>query len=162
MSAASVNFSTVALLILATFLQLAEVARVQLDWREVRKFLSGAFFVSVGVLFYFYLTNTPVPLLGTDVVISPEVNGLRSIRAFRVLSDLLLSRLHPEVARGGTRGSLPLNGEGGEGRRPSPGGVTSPMPPSVAFRIAFPTPTPRGRRRTSQRKGGMKRHVTRT
>jgi hypothetical protein len=82
LSAASVNFSTVALLILATFLQLADVARVQLDWREVRKFLSGAFFVSVGVLFYFYLTNTPVPLLGTDVVISPEVNGLRSIAHF--------------------------------------------------------------------------------
>jgi len=38
--------------------------------------------VSVGVLFYFYLTNTPVPLLGTDVVISPEVNGLRSIAHF--------------------------------------------------------------------------------
>ena len=118
--------------------------------------------MSVGVLFYFYLTNTPVPLLGTDVVISPEVNGLRSIAHFAFFLICFYLGFISEVARGGTRGSLPLNGEGGEGRRPSPGGVTSPMPPSVAFRIAFPTPTPRGRRRTSQRKGGMKGHVTRT
>jgi hypothetical protein len=55
---------------------------MRINWREVCKFLSGAFFVSAGVLFYLYLTDTPVPLLGTDVVISPEVNGLRSIVHF--------------------------------------------------------------------------------
>jgi hypothetical protein len=38
--------------------------------------------LSAGVLFYLYLTGTPVPLLGTDVVITPEVNGLRSIAHF--------------------------------------------------------------------------------
>ena len=46
---------------------------MRINWREVCKFLSGAFFVSAGVLFYLYLTGTPVP---------PEVNGLRSIAQF--------------------------------------------------------------------------------
>lgn len=52
---------------------------MRVPWKEVSKFLCGAFFVSSGVLFYLYLTRTPVPLLGTDVVIQPEVNGVRSI-----------------------------------------------------------------------------------
>jgi len=55
---------------------------MRINWKEVCKFLAGAFFVNAGVLFYLYLTGTPVPLLGTDVVISPEVNGLRSIAHF--------------------------------------------------------------------------------
>lgn len=55
---------------------------MRINWREVCKFLSGAFSVSAGILFYLYLTNTPVPLLGTGVVISPEGNGLRSIAHF--------------------------------------------------------------------------------
>lgn len=38
--------------------------------------------MSAGVLFYLYLTNTPVPLLGTGVVIPSEVNGLCSIAHF--------------------------------------------------------------------------------
>ena len=38
--------------------------------------------MSAAVLFYLYLTNTPLPLLGMDVVISPAVNGLRSIAHF--------------------------------------------------------------------------------
>jgi len=38
--------------------------------------------VSAAVLFYLYLTNTPLPLLGMDVVISPAVSGLRSIAHF--------------------------------------------------------------------------------
>ena len=53
----------------------------RINWKEVCKFLSGAFFVSAAVMFYLYLTNTP-GLLGTDVVISPAVNGLRSIAHF--------------------------------------------------------------------------------
>ncbi|MGB6196719.1 MAG: hypothetical protein WBF49_10300 [Methyloceanibacter sp.] len=55
---------------------------MRINWREVCKFLSGAFFVNAGILFYFYLIDTPVPILGTDFVISPEVNGLRSIAHF--------------------------------------------------------------------------------
>jgi hypothetical protein len=47
--------------------------------REVRKFLAGAFFVSAGWLFYLYLANVSVPLLGTNLIFTPEINGLRSI-----------------------------------------------------------------------------------
>ena len=48
-------------------------------WTEVCKFLAGAFFVSAGVLFYLYLTRTPVPLLGTDIVVQPGTHGVRSV-----------------------------------------------------------------------------------
>jgi len=39
--------------------------------RDVRKFLAGAFFVSSGILFYLYLTEVSVPLIGTDFVETP-------------------------------------------------------------------------------------------
>ena len=50
-----------------------------INWKEVCKFLAGAFFVSSGVLFYLYLTRTPVPLIGTHFIVTPEFNGIRSI-----------------------------------------------------------------------------------
>jgi hypothetical protein len=50
--------------------------------REFRKFLAGAFFVSGGIQFYLYLAKVSVPLLGTDLVLTPEVSGLRSIPHF--------------------------------------------------------------------------------
>ena len=50
--------------------------------REFRKFLAGAFFVSAGVQFYLYLAKVSVPLLGTDLVLTPEINGWRSIPNF--------------------------------------------------------------------------------
>jgi hypothetical protein len=55
---------------------------VAAKYREFRKFLAGAFFVSSGVQFYFWLTNLTVPLVGTDVVQTPEVSGTRSIIHF--------------------------------------------------------------------------------
>jgi hypothetical protein len=51
-------------------------------YREFRKFLAGAFFVSAGILFYLYLANVSVPLLGTDLVVTPEINGWRAIPHF--------------------------------------------------------------------------------
>ena len=51
-------------------------------WTDACKFLAGAFLVSAGVLFYLYLAEAPVPLLGTDLVVAPRVNGLRSIVHF--------------------------------------------------------------------------------
>jgi hypothetical protein len=51
-------------------------------FREFRKFLAGAFFVSAGIQFYLYLAKVSVPLLGTDLVLTPEVSGLRSIPHF--------------------------------------------------------------------------------
>jgi small-conductance mechanosensitive channel len=55
-----------------------------LAWRswEFRKFLAGAFFVSAGTQFYLYLAKVSVPLLGTNVVLTPEISGLRSIIHF--------------------------------------------------------------------------------
>jgi hypothetical protein len=50
--------------------------------REFRKFLAGAFFVSAGIQFYFYLGDISVPLLGTDIVFTPTVSGWRSIVHF--------------------------------------------------------------------------------
>ena len=51
-------------------------------YREFRKFLAGACFVSSGVLFYLYLTDVSVPLLGTDFVETPALSGTRSIVHF--------------------------------------------------------------------------------
>src|SRR5271167_4593452 len=47
--------------------------------RDFREFLAGAFFVSSGILFYLYLADVPVPLLGTSFVETPQVSGGRSI-----------------------------------------------------------------------------------
>ena len=45
---------------------------------DARKFLAGAFFMSSVILFYHYLADVPVPLLGTDVVLTPQMNAVRS------------------------------------------------------------------------------------
>ena len=50
--------------------------------REFRKFLAGAFFVSGGMQFYFYLANVSIPLVGTSIVQTPELSGVRSILHF--------------------------------------------------------------------------------
>jgi hypothetical protein len=47
--------------------------------RDFRKFLAGAFFVSSGILFYLYLADVSVPLLGTSFVETPQISGGRSI-----------------------------------------------------------------------------------
>jgi hypothetical protein len=53
-------------------------------WRSMdfRKFLAGAFFVSSGILFYLYLADVSVPLLGTSFVETPQISGGRSIVHF--------------------------------------------------------------------------------
>jgi hypothetical protein len=50
--------------------------------REFRKFLAGAFFVSAGIQFYLYVVKVSVPLLGTNLVFTPEISGVRSIVHF--------------------------------------------------------------------------------
>lgn len=45
---------------------------------EFRKFLAGAFFVSAGMQFYFYVANVSMPLIGTSIVQTPELSGVRS------------------------------------------------------------------------------------
>lgn len=51
----------------------------KIPWQDVCKFLSGAFFVNSGILFYLYLARVSVPLLGTDLIETPEISGVRSI-----------------------------------------------------------------------------------
>jgi hypothetical protein len=51
-------------------------------YRDFRKFLTGAFFVSSGILFYLYLADVSLPLLGTSFVFTPQINGGRSIVHF--------------------------------------------------------------------------------
>ena len=46
-------------------------------FREYRKFLAGAFFVSSGMQFYFYLARIPIPLMWTNATQSPELSGVR-------------------------------------------------------------------------------------
>jgi hypothetical protein len=46
-------------------------------YREVRKFLAGALFVSSGMQFYFYLAKVPIPLMWTGAVQSPELSAVR-------------------------------------------------------------------------------------
>jgi hypothetical protein len=46
--------------------------------REFRKFLAGAFFVSSGMQFYFYIANVSIPIVGTSIVQTPELSGIRS------------------------------------------------------------------------------------
>jgi uncharacterized protein (DUF486 family) len=50
--------------------------------REFRKFLAGAFFVSSGIQFYLYLAGVSVPLLGTSLVQTPQLSGVRAILHF--------------------------------------------------------------------------------
>jgi hypothetical protein len=55
---------------------------VAVRFREYRKFLAGAFFVSSGMHIYFYVAKIPIPLLGTNVIQSPELSGLRGAMHF--------------------------------------------------------------------------------
>ena len=48
-------------------------------FREFRKFLAGAFFVSWGIQLYLYFAKVSVPLLGTNFVFTPEISGGRSV-----------------------------------------------------------------------------------
>jgi hypothetical protein len=56
------------------------VASLYFAWRstDFRKFLAGAFFVNSGILFYLYLADVSVPILGTSFVATPESSGYRS------------------------------------------------------------------------------------
>ncbi|HZP06460.1 MAG TPA: hypothetical protein VFB43_16300 [Terracidiphilus sp.] len=52
---------------------------IAIRFREYRKFLAGAFFVSSGMQFYFFVAKIPIPLLGTNAVQSPELSGIRGM-----------------------------------------------------------------------------------
>jgi len=73
-------------MIIALYIAAAFIAVVSLyvAWqsRDFRKFLAGGFFVSSSILFYLYLADVQVPLLGTRFVETPEISGVRSIVHF--------------------------------------------------------------------------------
>jgi hypothetical protein len=56
---------------------------VAIKYREVRKFLAGAFFVSSGILGYLWKNGISLPVVlpyaGTVAVESPEISGQRAI-----------------------------------------------------------------------------------
>jgi hypothetical protein len=70
---------TIALYVAAGIIMAAGSLYFAWRYRDVRKFLAGAFFVSAGTLFYFYLADVSVPLLGTGFVETPQISGARSI-----------------------------------------------------------------------------------
>ena len=65
--------------------------------RDFRKFLAGAFFVSAGIQFYLYLAKVSVPLLGTKLVVTPEISGWRSYRPFHFVWALPLLWFYPKA-----------------------------------------------------------------
>jgi len=50
---------------------------IAVRFREYRKFLAGAFFVSRGMQFYFRLARISIPLGWTNATQSPELSGIR-------------------------------------------------------------------------------------
>jgi hypothetical protein len=52
----------------------------KINWKEVCKFLSGAFFVEAGVNWWLYLHNISVPIFGTTW--SPGFLGIRGFIHF--------------------------------------------------------------------------------
>ena len=55
---------------------------VAVRYREYRKFLAGAFFVSSGMQFYFYFAKIPIPLMWTNAIQSPELSLVRGTSHF--------------------------------------------------------------------------------
>lgn len=70
------------------YLVVSAVAAIYLAirFREVRKFLAGAFFVSSGVLWYLWITRTSIPIVlpfaGSVAIDTPEISGQRAIIHF--------------------------------------------------------------------------------
>jgi len=73
---------------LIAYIILSAVAACYLaiKYREVRKFLSGAFFVSSGILWYLWVNNITIPIVmpyaGEVSVESPAISGQRAIVHF--------------------------------------------------------------------------------
>ena len=75
---ATINIMIPVWLIVVGVLYALVVLYFAIKYREFRKFLSGAFFVSSGVLFYLWFTKTPVPIIGIGFVETPAISGVRA------------------------------------------------------------------------------------
>ena len=75
------------------------VGSLYLAWRyrDVRKFLAGAFFVSSGILFYPYFADVLVPLLGDRFYRNARHQRGSFHRAFHPLLGLFLFWLREEA-----------------------------------------------------------------
>jgi hypothetical protein len=73
---------------LVIFIILYAIAALYLaiKYREVRKFLAGAFFVSSGTLWYLWVTGASLPIVlpyaGTISVETPDISGQRALVHF--------------------------------------------------------------------------------
>ena len=73
---------------LVVFIVLYAIATlyVTIKYREVRKFLAGAFFVSSGTCWYLWVTGVSLPIVlpyvGAVSVETPEISGQRAIVHF--------------------------------------------------------------------------------
>ncbi len=71
---------------LVAFIYAIATLYVAIKYREMRKFLSGAFFVSSGTLSYLWVTGVSLPMVlpyfGTVSVETPEISGQRAVVHF--------------------------------------------------------------------------------
>src|ERR1700733_9722166 len=92
---------------------------VAITYREVRKFLAGAFFVSSGTCWYLWVTGVSLPIVlpyaGTVSVETPGISGQRAIVHF-VLFLLCfyfgfisnMNRLYKRIVRSSVLGAVAL------------------------------------------------------
>ncbi|TCM64397.1 hypothetical protein [Rhizobium sp. BK068] len=73
---------------------------VAMRYREYRKFLAGAFFVSSGMQFYFYFAKIPIPLMWTSAVQSPELSAVRGTVHFVLFLSVFRMVLPWQAPRG--------------------------------------------------------------
>jgi len=73
-------------LIIFTVLYALAVLYAAIKFRDVRKFLAGAFFVSAGTLCYLWMAGITIPIVmpfvGTISVETPDISGERAIIHF--------------------------------------------------------------------------------
>ena len=73
-------------LVIALAFDAAAALAVAIRYREVRKFLAGAFFVSSGILWFLWFTGTSVPIIlpyaGRVSLETPDISGQRAIVHF--------------------------------------------------------------------------------
>ena len=106
---------------LVTFIVLYALAALYaaIKFREVRKFLAGAFFVGSGILWYLWLTGTSIPLvmpyLGTISVETPDISGQRAIVHFILFLLCFyfgfisgMNRLYKKLVRSSVLGALAM------------------------------------------------------
>ena len=68
---------------------------MNIRWKEVCKFLSGAFFVTAGASWYFWCYQISVSVFG--LTMTPKFLGIRGFIHFALFFDFLLLWLHTEL-----------------------------------------------------------------